>query len=68
MYDLSAAATLCLMLPAAYAFYWYKERTSRHGLPFPPGPKPLPLVGNLFDLPYESPWLVYDQWAKEYGQ
>ncbi|TFK35043.1 cytochrome P450 [Crucibulum laeve] len=30
-------------------------------------PKPLPIVGNLFDMPSEYPWLVYDQWFKTYG-
>ncbi|KAK0480064.1 cytochrome P450 [Armillaria novae-zelandiae] len=33
----------------------------------PPGPKGLPLLGNLWDVPAEYPWLTYAQWAATYG-
>ncbi len=33
----------------------------------PPGPKGLPLIGNLWDVPAEYPWLTYAQWAATYG-
>ena len=38
------------------------------GLPLPPGPKGYPLIGNLFDMPLDKPWLVYDEWSKTYGK
>ncbi|KAF7348380.1 hypothetical protein MSAN_01792000 [Mycena sanguinolenta] len=41
------------------------KATSR--LPFPPGPKPKFLVGNLFDIPTETPWITYAEWGKQYG-
>ncbi|KIJ32411.1 hypothetical protein M422DRAFT_265740 [Sphaerobolus stellatus SS14] len=34
----------------------------------PPGPKPLPFIGNLFDVPKNNPWLVIDEWFKRYGR
>ncbi|KAL1717388.1 cytochrome P450 [Schizophyllum commune] len=34
--------------------------------PLPPGPKKLPLLGNLFDLPSSYEWEQYAKWAKEY--
>ncbi|KAF7348392.1 Cytochrome P450 [Mycena sanguinolenta] len=36
-------------------------------LPFPPGPKPKFLLGNLFDIPTAQPWLTYTKWGKQYG-
>ncbi|KAI0770765.1 cytochrome P450 [Irpex lacteus] len=39
----------------------------RHNCSLPPGPPGWPIVGNLFDLPEEHPWLVYSRWSKKYG-
>jgi len=36
------------------------------GLPRPPGPRGLPLVGNMVDLPKESPWPTVDKWFSEH--
>ncbi|XP_064595792.1 cytochrome P450 2D15-like [Liolophura sinensis] len=33
----------------------------------PPGPRPLPLLGNTRDLQDGSPHLLFYQWAKKYG-
>ncbi|TFK20076.1 O-methylsterigmatocystin oxidoreductase [Coprinopsis marcescibilis] len=41
--------------------------SKRKRLPLPPGPTGLPVVGNLFHLPQAKPWLVYNDWAKQYG-
>ncbi|KAI0315784.1 cytochrome P450 [Amylostereum chailletii] len=32
----------------------------------PPSPWPLPLVGNLFDIPSSAPWKAYAAWSKLY--
>ena len=39
----------------------------RGKLPYPPGPRPLPLVGSLFDIPKEFSWLTYAQLSKKHG-
>ncbi|KAI0061754.1 cytochrome P450 [Artomyces pyxidatus] len=44
-----------------------RNRRKRKNLPYPPGPRGLPIIGNLLDAPTEQPWLTYAKWAKEYG-
>ena len=39
-----------------------------NSLPLPPGPKGYPLIGNLFDMPTQASWVVYDEWRKTYGK
>lgn len=33
----------------------------------PPGPTPLPFVGNRFDLPASKPWIKFHEWSQIYG-
>jgi hypothetical protein len=42
-------------------------RRKRKGLPLPPGPKPLPVVGNLRDIPQHDPWKGYKALTDQYG-
>lgn len=47
---------------------WNASRRSGFNiLPLPPGPKGLPIIGNLFDIPQGRAWLIYDDWFKLYG-
>ncbi|KAL4247164.1 cytochrome P450 family protein [Abortiporus biennis] len=45
---------------------WVKRRPT---LPLPPGPKGLPIVGNLFDAPVADPEIhkTFRQWSEKYG-
>lgn len=39
----------------------------RPSLPLPPGPKPVPLIGNIHQLPKSLQWLELYHWSKKYG-
>ncbi|KAI0063312.1 cytochrome P450 [Artomyces pyxidatus] len=55
---------LAVVLVAGLAIRKYRKR---NGLRLPPGPRGLPIIGNLLDIPKETSWLVYEDWAKSYG-
>jgi hypothetical protein len=59
--DFVAFLFFCLAISAIRAYQ------RRKGVPYPPGPQPLPVIGNLLQIPKESSWLVYTELARKYG-
>lgn len=60
------------ILSIAYLFVFLRSRRLRRvanprNLPYPPGPKPLPVIGNLFDLARENESATYLKMAHKYG-
>ena len=59
---------LMVFLSFGFTLSFIRDYRRRRGLPYPPGPRPLPIIGNLLDIPKESSWLAYAKFAKKYGR
>ncbi|KAK0194040.1 cytochrome P450 [Armillaria mellea] len=61
--------TLLVFFTFVVLFFYHRFRLHRRqgSLPLPPGPKGLPLIGNLWDIPAEYPWLTYAKWSATHG-
>ncbi|KAG1837952.1 cytochrome P450 [Suillus tomentosus] len=48
--------------------YLVKEVVIKKNLaPYPPGPRRLPLIGNILDMPRIKPWVTFTEWGQKYG-
>ncbi|KAF8552975.1 cytochrome P450 [Imleria badia] len=43
-------------------------KLERKGLPLPPGPTAVPILGNILSVDRESPWKTYTEWHSVYGE
>ena len=53
-----------LLAAFSYALLHVRSR----GLPYPPGPKRIPIIGNLIDMPSKEAWVTYKKWSAQYGR
>ena len=52
-----------ILMPIVYMLMYDVSRV----LLMPPGPRPIPFLGNTSILPKSSAWLTFQQWSQRYG-
>lgn len=50
-----------------FAVFLFVRSRKRSSLPLPPGPKKLPIIGNVLELPTSFEWETYARWGKKYS-
>ncbi|KIJ19361.1 hypothetical protein PAXINDRAFT_7845 [Paxillus involutus ATCC 200175] len=61
---------LVVLVAVFLAVKWFRKlrRPSRASKPpLPPGPTPIPFLGNVLGLNADAPYLTYAEWSKTYG-
>jgi cytochrome P450 len=56
-----------VLVACAIAFFIAKTWLKNRNLVFPPGPKPVAILGNIFDIRAKEMWLAAKKWAEDFG-
>ena len=52
---------------AGFILVYVLSRAFKRRPRYPPGPKGLPIIGNLLDVPSDYGWITYKNWGDQYG-
>lgn len=64
---LGLAAAVLLAIEGARKLRQSRSPAHPGGLPLPPGPTPIPFLGNVLGVNRDAPYLTYTTWSKTYG-
>lgn len=65
---MSSSVYVLAIAAAVFAFYFLRiQATNPKNLPLPPGPKGLPFLGAIYDVPQDIAWKTFQDWGKKYG-
>jgi hypothetical protein len=62
--EIYIGALVCATLVGAVCYGMEKRKV----LPLPPGPRPIPIIGNIRGIDINAAWLAYTEWGKQYGE
>jgi hypothetical protein len=71
MQDLVTSGLEALLAASVISFvlrsYFGKPKLP-HGVQYPLGPTPLPILGNTLAVDASAPWVTYKKWGSQYGK
>ncbi|XP_056419963.1 cytochrome P450 2K6-like isoform X2 [Hyla sarda] len=67
MFTIDLVTVLLLILTCLFLIKFYKKPKDNMYKNFPPGPKPLPIIGNMHILNLKRPHKTFLELSKEYG-
>ncbi|KAG1727737.1 cytochrome P450 [Suillus lakei] len=65
--DLAHGALVVALLAIIGVTTSFTKKKAQGHLPLPPGPRPLPILGNLHRMNTNFPWITYKEWGDIYG-
>lgn len=65
--SLSYIIFLSFLVAGVRFLYGRGQKKGYERLPFPPGPKGIPILGNALQLPLKAPWIKFKDWAAVHG-
>lgn len=63
----SGTACLCTAVVLSLLVFYVSVKRVVESQHHPPGPRPLPFIGNLLDLPRKREWETFTRWRDTYG-
>ncbi|KAI9448699.1 hypothetical protein BJY52DRAFT_307637 [Lactarius psammicola] len=61
------AVDVMIVSTVFYLLFTFQDHIRRRGIPYPPGPRRWPIIGNLFNSPKQSPWIAYAEMSRKHG-
>jgi len=65
--DLTSGALAVSLFAIIVVAKTITKKNAQEHVPLPPGPNPLPILGNLHRINRDFPWITYKEWSEIYG-